>query len=185
MRRRRRSCWSRSRSKAWAGPSALRAEFLVPKWFDKRPHLTPEETVEELRCSLKIARELYLAHRTLIPPSDCTRPASLRRSSCARKRISRRWQRLRAGRDRQGDPRCAAALRRAPISSTAWRKHRRDRCAAVARPRRRRHRAVPRGRRRLERVAIRHTVGLDDAIEGEGGVADARKTPARAISSSS
>ena len=28
------------------------------------------------------------------------------------------------------------------------------------------------GRRRLERVAIRHTVGLDDQIEGEGGVAD-------------
>src|SRR5260370_12080326 len=36
------------------------AEFLVPKWFDKRPHLAPEETVEELRRSLLIARELYL-----------------------------------------------------------------------------------------------------------------------------
>ncbi len=30
-------------------------------------------------------------------------------------------------------------------------------------------------RRRLERVAIRHTVGLDDQVEGEGGVADARE----------
>ena len=39
------------------------AEFLVPKWFDKRPHLAPEATVEELRCSLLIARELYLAHK--------------------------------------------------------------------------------------------------------------------------
>ena len=29
--------------------------------------------------------------------------------------------------------------------------------------------------RRLERVAIRHTVGLDDRIEGEGGVADAQE----------
>jgi hypothetical protein len=28
------------------------------------------------------------------------------------------------------------------------------------------------GVRRLERVAVRHTVGLDDTIEGEGGVAD-------------
>jgi hypothetical protein len=28
------------------------------------------------------------------------------------------------------------------------------------------------GRRRLERVAIRHTVGLDDQVEGAGGVAD-------------
>src|SRR3954470_1539363 len=38
------------------------AEFLVAKWFDKRPHLAPEETVAELRRSLLIARELYLAH---------------------------------------------------------------------------------------------------------------------------
>src|SRR5262245_43286222 len=39
------------------------AEFLVPKWFDKRPHLAPEATVDELRYSLKIAREGYLAHK--------------------------------------------------------------------------------------------------------------------------
>jgi hypothetical protein len=39
------------------------AEFLVPKWFDKRPHLSPLETVEELRRSLLIARELYLGHK--------------------------------------------------------------------------------------------------------------------------
>src|SRR5436190_22251679 len=38
------------------------AEFLVPKWFDKRPHLSPDDTVTELRRSLLIARELYLAH---------------------------------------------------------------------------------------------------------------------------
>src|SRR5947207_10929435 len=38
------------------------AEFLVSKWFDKRPHLAPEETVAELRRSLLIARGLYLAH---------------------------------------------------------------------------------------------------------------------------
>src|SRR5919204_1565024 len=38
------------------------AEFLVPKWFDKRPHLSPEETVTGLRRSLMIARDIYLAH---------------------------------------------------------------------------------------------------------------------------
>ena len=27
-------------------------------------------------------------------------------------------------------------------------------------------------RRRLDRVAVRHTVGMDDQVEGEGGVAD-------------
>src|SRR5262249_47180695 len=43
------------------------AEFLVPKWFDKRPHLTPAETVGELRCSLLIARELYLEHGQFDP----------------------------------------------------------------------------------------------------------------------
>jgi hypothetical protein len=31
------------------------------------------------------------------------------------------------------------------------------------------------GRRRLERVAIRHTVGLDDQVEGAGGVADTKE----------
>src|ERR1700682_1260977 len=36
------------------------AELLVPKWFDKRPNLSPEETVAELRHSLGIARDLYL-----------------------------------------------------------------------------------------------------------------------------
>src|ERR1700709_1711488 len=37
------------------------AEMMVPKWFDKRPQLSPEQTVAELRRSLTIARELYLA----------------------------------------------------------------------------------------------------------------------------
>src|SRR6202161_645183 len=37
------------------------AELMAPKWFDKRPHLTPEETANELRRSLAIARDLYLA----------------------------------------------------------------------------------------------------------------------------
>ena len=36
------------------------AEMLVPKWFDKRPHLKPEATEAELRRSLGVARELYL-----------------------------------------------------------------------------------------------------------------------------
>src|ERR1700761_293313 len=36
------------------------AEMMVPKWFDKRAHLSPEQTVDELRRSLSIARELYL-----------------------------------------------------------------------------------------------------------------------------
>src|SRR5471032_1919376 len=37
------------------------AELMAPKWFDKRPHLSPEQTVAELRRSLEIARDLYLS----------------------------------------------------------------------------------------------------------------------------
>ncbi|MEP9380440.1 enolase C-terminal domain-like protein [Aquabacter sp. CN5-332] len=37
------------------------AELMVPKWFDKRPHLSVEDTVDELRAALDSARELYLA----------------------------------------------------------------------------------------------------------------------------
>lgn len=38
------------------------AELMVPKWFDKNPALSPEQTVEELRRALVIARDLYLSH---------------------------------------------------------------------------------------------------------------------------
>jgi len=38
------------------------AELMVPKWFNKDPALSAEETVAQLRCSLHFARELYLGH---------------------------------------------------------------------------------------------------------------------------
>lgn len=36
-------------------------ELIVPKWFDKNPALSLEDTVQELRTSLTVARDLYLA----------------------------------------------------------------------------------------------------------------------------
>ena len=36
------------------------AELMVPKWFNKDPALTPDQTVDQLRRSLEIARGLYL-----------------------------------------------------------------------------------------------------------------------------
>ncbi len=39
------------------------ADLLAPKWFDKRPELSPEETVEELVGALLSAREEALADR--------------------------------------------------------------------------------------------------------------------------
>ena len=37
------------------------AELLVPKWFDKNPALSNEENLSELRASLALARDSYLA----------------------------------------------------------------------------------------------------------------------------
>jgi hypothetical protein len=36
------------------------AEMMIPKWFDKRPERTPEQTVDDLRRSLILASGLYL-----------------------------------------------------------------------------------------------------------------------------
>src|SRR5258705_9713198 len=37
------------------------AELLAPKWFDKNPALSNEDNFEQLRASLRAAREKYLA----------------------------------------------------------------------------------------------------------------------------
>jgi len=149
------------------------AEFLVPKWFDKRPHLSPEETVAELRRSLLIARELYLAHsgfETAFGLHAACIGAQI--EACAREDI----------------PPLAAAYGPAEIDKAIL-----DallRCTGanffdgmvgnIAGVDARLSRDLGdedvsrflASRKRLERVAIRHTVGMDDRVEGEGGVAD-------------
>ncbi|TWA71042.1 hypothetical protein FBZ82_10311 [Azospirillum brasilense] len=40
---------------AWGGT----AEMMMPKWFDKRPDRSPDETVDGLRRSLRLARDAY------------------------------------------------------------------------------------------------------------------------------
>jgi hypothetical protein len=37
------------------------AELMVPKWFDKRPQLSNDDNIDELRTSLAIARAAYLS----------------------------------------------------------------------------------------------------------------------------
>lgn len=37
------------------------AEMMMPKWFDKRPQFSIDDTINELRRSLAIARDLYLS----------------------------------------------------------------------------------------------------------------------------
>jgi hypothetical protein len=154
------------------------AELLAQKWFDKRAHLTSEETVDELRRSLLIARELYLGNEgfeTAFGLHAACIGAQV--EACAKEDI----------------PPLAAAYGPAEIDKAIL-----DallRCAGlnffdgmaenIAGVDARLSRdlsgddvaqfLVLASRHRLERVAIRHTVGLDDTVEGEGGVADRRE----------
>jgi hypothetical protein len=152
------------------------AEFLVPKWFDKRPHLAPDETVEALRRSLLIARELYLGHQgfeTAFGLHAACIGAQV--EACAREDIP---PLAAAYGPAEIDKAILDALLRCVgvnffdgmaenISGIDARLSRDLNDDEIAR--------FLAGRQRLERVAVRHTVGLDDKVEGEGGVADAKE----------
>lgn len=149
------------------------AEFLVPKWFDKRPQLAPEQTVDELRRSLTIARELYLAQSSFETAFGLHAACiGAQVTACAKEDIP---PLAAAYGPAELDKAVLDALLRAVginvfegmVQNIAGIDARLSRDLAdkeIA--------AFLAGRKRLERVAIRHTVGLDDRIEGEGGVAD-------------
>jgi hypothetical protein len=152
------------------------AEFLVPKWFDKRPHLAPEQTVEELRCSLLIARELYLSHKNFDTAfglhASCI-AAQLK--LCAKEDIP---PLAAAYGPAEIDKAILDALLRATEMNffDGMAKNVAGIDARLSRDLVDNDIAQFLGdRKRLERVAIRHTVGLDDTVEGEGGVADVRE----------
>jgi hypothetical protein len=152
------------------------AELMAPKWFDKRAHLSPEETAAELRRSLLIARELYLS-RTGFETAFGLHAAAIDAQllACAREDIPP----LAAG---YGPAEIDKAILDALLRSAAvgFFDGMAQNIAGID-ARLSRDLAdddVVRflsGRQRLERVAIRHTVGLDDKIEGEGGVADVKE----------
>ncbi len=149
------------------------AELMVPKWFDKRPDLSPEQTVAELRRSLEIARELYLAGpgfetafglhasriaaqveacaKENIPPlAAAYGPAEIDKAilDALLRGMDVNFFDGMAGNVAGIDARLSPDLADEDIAQFLARS------------------------RRLERVAIRHTVGLDDRIEGTCGVAD-------------
>lgn len=149
------------------------AELLAPKWFDKRPHLSSEQTAAELRRSLVIARNLYLARdgfETAFGLHAARIGAQV--AACAKEDIPP----LAAGYGpAEIDKAVLDALLRA--HGTGFFDGMAANIAGID------ARLTPdlgdgeiagflSERRRLERVAVRHTVGLDDTIEGEGGVAD-------------
>ncbi|MHC2257568.1 hypothetical protein ACVILK_007260 [Bradyrhizobium embrapense] len=153
------------------------AEMLAPKWFDKRPHLTAEQTVDELRRALAIARELYLANKgfdtAFCLHAKCIGPQV---AACAAEDIPP----LTAGfGPAEIDKAILDALLRAAgvnffegmagnIAGIDARLTPDLDDAVIAR--------FLSTRRRLDRVAIRHTVGMDDTVEGDGGVADPNET---------
>ena len=154
------------------------AELIVPKWFDKRAHLSPEETVDELRRSLAIARELYLASSgfdTAFGHHASRIAAQI--ETCAREDIPPLAAMF--GPAEIDKAILDALLRGAGINFF-------DGMAANIAGIDARLTPdladddVPRylvlaNQYRPERVAVRHTVGLDDVVEGEGGVADPRE----------
>jgi hypothetical protein len=152
------------------------AELMVPKWFDKRPHLAIADTVDELRQSLAIARDLYLAHTGFytafdfhaacigeqlkacaeadIPPLAASfGPAEIDKAICDAllRALNLNFFEGMAANVAGLDARLAPDIASADVT------------------------AFLAGRTRLERVALRHTVGLDDVIDGQGGVADANE----------
>jgi L-alanine-DL-glutamate epimerase-like enolase superfamily enzyme len=149
------------------------AEMMAPKWFDKRAHLSPQQTVDGLRRTLAIARELYLArtgfdtafghHADII---------KVQVKACGKEDIPP----LAAGfGPAEIDKAILDALLRglgvnffdgmaANVAGIDARLSPDLNDEDIAR--------FLGGRQRLERVAIRHTVGMDDKVEGEGGVAD-------------
>jgi hypothetical protein len=149
------------------------AEMLAPKWFDKRPHLSAEETSAELRRSLDIARELYLSCKSFDTAFGLHAACyGAQIEACTKEDIPP----LAAGfGPAEIDKAILDALLRAGganffdgmAENNAGMDARLSRDLAdgdIA--------SFLSSRRRLDGVAIRHTVGLDDKIEGEGGVAD-------------
>jgi hypothetical protein len=148
--------------------------MLAPKWFDKRPHLTEARSLDGLRRSLAIARELYLANRGFDTAfglhAACIGPQV---AACAVQDIPPLAASFGPA---EIDKAILDALLRVAganffdaiagnIAGIDARLTPDVDDAAIAR--------FLSTRRRIDRVAVRHTVGMDDKVEGEGGVADA------------
>jgi hypothetical protein len=149
------------------------AEMMAPKWFDKRPHLSAEESAGELRRALTIARDLYLAR-------DGFETAFGLHAACIGAQV--------AACTREDIPALAAAYGPAEIDKAvldallrAVGRNFFDGMAANVAGIDARLTPDLSGDdvatflascRRLGRVAVRHTVGMDDKVEGKGGVAD-------------
>src|SRR5258707_49664 len=149
------------------------AELMASKWFDKRAHLSPQQTVGELRGSLAIARDLYLL-RSGFDTAFGVHAARIAAQveACAKEDIPPLAAAF--GPAEIDKAVLDALLRSAGVNFFDGMKQNIAGIGAGLAPDLR-DEDIARflaGRQRLERVAIRHTVGLDDKVEDAGGVAD-------------
>jgi hypothetical protein len=148
------------------------AEMMMPKWFDKRPNRTPARTIDDLRRSLGIARELYLSETSFdttfglhaariasqvracaeadIPPlAACFGPAEIDKAilDALLRGLGLDVFKGLAANIAGIDNRLTSDLANGAIMQFL--------AATTPKP----------------RIAIRHTVGLDDALDGPDGLA--------------
>src|SRR6187200_1437060 len=154
------------------------SEALGGRWFDKRAHIPAEVTTDELRYALLAARELYLDHsRKGFDTAFGLHAACIAAlvKACAKEDIP---PLAAAYGPAEIDKAILDALLRATsmnffdgmTQNVAGIDARLSRDLADSDIT-----AFLAGRKRRERIAIRHTVGMDDAVEGEGGVADPKE----------
>ncbi len=154
------------------------SEALGGRWFDKRAHIPAEVTTDELRYALLAARELYLDHsRKGFDTAFGLHAACIAAlvKACAKEDIP---PLAAAYGPAEIDKAILDALLRATsmnffdgmTQNVAGIDARLSRDLADSDIT-----AFLAGRKRRERIAIRHTVGMDDKVEGEGGVADPKE----------
>jgi hypothetical protein len=147
------------------------AEMMMPKWFDKRPQLSPEATIDALRRALLVARDLYLSDRRDSAFGLHAAVIADQVAACAALDIPP----LAAGfGPAEIDKAIVDALLRAlgidfftamarNVAGIDARLTPDLEDGAIA--------AFLAGRQRSPHVAVRHTVGLADPLEGPGGLA--------------
>jgi hypothetical protein len=128
------------------------AELLVPKWFDKRPELSPAQTVDG-HASCIGAQIATCAKKNIPPLAAAYGPAEIDKAvlDAVLRAVETNFFDGMAGNIAGIDARLSPDLKETDITTFLA------------------------GRKPLPRVAIRHTVGLDDTVEGKDGVADAHE----------
>src|SRR5258706_1604991 len=149
------------------------AELMASKWFDKRAHLSPQQTVGELRRSLAIARDLYLL-RSGFDTAFGVHAARIAAQveACAKEDIPPLAAAF--GPAEIDKAILDALLRSVSVNFFDGMKQNIAGIDAGLSPDLRDEDIAQflAGRQRLERGAARHIVGLDDKVEDAGGGAD-------------